>query len=247
MNAIETAVIPISVVVPTAYGAMIVHRLDDAQGLNLFRGGRATGHAEIMLLAEALSNAPTDGRVIIDVGANFGTFSLALSRIVGVGGKVIAFEPQRIIFYMAAGTMALNSALNVHCINAAVGAAPGQIEVPQFDYFSPLSFGSVEFGPSQREVLAQSRGHNPAQAEFVSVITIDSLGLDRLDLLKIDAEGMEMEVLDGAEQTIGRCRPIIYVEWLKVGEVLLRERLNGLGYSVRNHAATANFLAVPRD
>ena len=89
-------------------------------------------------------------------------------------------------------------------------------------------------------------GHNPDHAEFVSVITIDSLGLDRLDLIKIDAEGMEMEVLQGAEQTIGRCRPVIYAEWLKVGEGLLRERLNGLGYSVRNYPATANFLAVPQ-
>ncbi|MEA2727940.1 MAG: hypothetical protein QOF70_2415 [Acetobacteraceae bacterium] len=247
MSAIEVAALPFSVVVPTVYGQMIVHRLDDAQGMHLFRHGRANAHGEIMLLADILSHAPSGGRVVIDVGANFGTFSLALSRLVGAGGKVIAFEPQRIIYYMLAGTMALNCAINVHCINAAVGDAPGSLEVPQFDYFSPLSFGSVEFGPEQRETLTQPRQHDAASIEFIPVVTIDSLGLERVDLLKIDAEGMEMEVLRGAEKTIERCRPVIYAEWLKVGEIELRERLEALGYFVQNCRLSDNFLAIPKD
>jgi FkbM family methyltransferase len=246
MTSIEIASIPFSIVVPTAYGQMIVHRLDEPQAGPLFREGRANGHAEIMLLATVLSRCPPGGRVVVDVGAHFGAFSLALSQFVEPGGRVYSFEPQRVIYYMLAGTMALNCATHVHCINAAVGEAAGNVEIPQFDYTAPLSFGSVEFGPEQREKLAQARQRDPAKIEFVPVVTIDSLGLDRLDLLKIDAEGMEIGVLKGAESTIWRCRPAIYAEWLKVGEDVLRDRLQGLGYSVES-CPHENFLALPKN
>ena len=50
------------------------------------------------------------------------------------------------------------------------------------------------------------------------MMTIDSLNLSRLDLIKIDVEGMELEVLQGAEATLGRFRPIIIVEQLKASK-----------------------------
>merc|ERR1712196_335736 len=48
--------------------------------------------------------------------------------------------------------------------------------------------------------------------ETVEVIRLDDLALPKLDLLKIDVESMEMELLLGAQETLKRCRPIIYVE-----------------------------------
>jgi hypothetical protein len=49
------------------------------------------------------------------------------------------------------------------------------------------------------------------------MMSLDSFGLARLDLLKIDVEGMESEVLQGAQATIYRCRPAIFVETMKIG------------------------------
>ena len=225
---------------------MIVHRLDDPQATILFRTGKARGHDEITMLSELLTSARPQGHVVVDVGANFGAFSLAFSKLAGAGGKIIAIEPQRLLFYMLAGSVALNGALNVNCIHAAVGGSTGRIEAPQFDYASPLSFGSVEFGPQQQEQLAQARLHEPGKTDFVPLITLDSLDLPRVDLLKIDAQGMELDVLNGAVNLIRRCRPFIYIEWLKVGHGALRDALVRLGYAVQEKPHE-NFLAFPRD
>lgn len=237
---------PFAVVVPTVYGPMIVHRMDSPQSLPLFTTGQAVGHGEILLLLDALAERAqglVEGCVVADVGANFGCFTLAFARAVGPSGLVLAFEPQRPIYHMLCGSIALNGLLNVRAINAVVGSKTAWIEHPAFDYGQPLSFGSVEFGPVQTETLQQER--QPAPEGFtIMVKALDAAELQRLDLLKVDAEGMEMDVLHGAEKTIARCRPIIYVEWLKVDKWLLRTWLEARGYLVSN-APGSNFLALP--
>ena len=181
-----------AVVLPTIYGDMIFHRGDVSQTQAHLKLGRSADHREIELLARVLSYLPPD-RCVVDVGANFGSFSLALSKVVGESGTVHAFEAQRVIFNMLAGTMALNSATNVFCHNMAVGDRMGRIEVPQFDYRGePMSYGSVEFGPTQRQKLEQQRGNSPVRQEYVAATTIDWFEFPRVDLLKIDVEGMEM-------------------------------------------------------
>src|SRR5215472_8442470 len=94
-------------------------------------------HSEIVFLTDVLRLCGND-LTAIDVGANVGTHALAFARAVGSLGAVHAFEPQRIIFNMLCGSIALNS----HCYNMAVGDRQGSIEIPQFDYSKPLSFGS---------------------------------------------------------------------------------------------------------
>lgn len=63
-------------------------------------------------------------------------------------------------------------------------------------------------------------------------MAIDLLALPRLDLIKIDVEGMELQVLEGARDTIARCRPIIVVEQLKVDHDALIGVLSGHGYNL---------------
>jgi FkbM family methyltransferase len=75
-----------------------------------------------------------------------------------------------------------------------------------------MNFGSVEFTGEQSEKLVQDRGHDPAKAEFVPLTTIDRFEFPRADLMKIDVEGMELQVLEGSTQTIRRCRPVLFVE-----------------------------------
>jgi FkbM family methyltransferase len=234
--------VPYSIVLPTAYGSMILHRLDINQTGALLKTGRSIDHDEILLLRRFIGFQRVH-KSVIDIGANFGTFALGLAREILPTGKVYAFEPQRIICNMLAGSVALNALHNVYCFNMAVGHRQGLVEIPQFDYHRPLNFGSVEFGATQRERLDQERTHDPEKVERVPLVTLDQLALPDIGLVKIDAEGMENEVLDGAQLTIRNWRPLLFVEFIKVDAKALRDRLAAMGYDVYAHRM--NFLGVP--
>ena len=64
------------------------------------------------------------------------------------------------------------------------------------------------------------------------MVRIDGLGLLRLDFIKIDIEGMEMEALTGAEATLRKFRPQLMIEKIKSDETQLRDFVNELGYKV---------------
>jgi hypothetical protein len=87
----------------------------------------------------------------------------------------------------------------VTSVHAALGAEPAKIRVPCIDYAQRANFGGLALGKWQ-------------VGEEVPVVTIDSFNLGRCDFVKIDVEGMEREVLDGARATLKRCNPILYVE-----------------------------------
>lgn len=148
-------------------------------------------------------NFATTGDVVLDIGANIGTHTLALARLVGAQGLVFAFEPQRIVFQTLCANMAINSLDNVHCINAVVGARADKLNLADPDPRVPNNFGGVP--------VAMLSGA-PQAAPVDCVVLDDYLNLDRLKLIKIDVEGMEADVLRGARQTLARFRPIIYVE-----------------------------------
>jgi FkbM family methyltransferase len=145
----------------------------------------------------------TAGDVVLDIGANIGTHTLALARLVGPQGLVFAFEPQRIVFQTLCANMALNSLDNVHCINAVVGETPARLGLSDPDPHIPNNFGGVQVA-----MLAGA----PQAAPVDCVVLDDFLAIGRLRLIKIDVEGMEAEVLRGASQTLARFKPILYVE-----------------------------------
>ena len=139
------------------------------------------------------------GMTAVDIGANIGAHTVSFAHHVGKVGQVIAFEPQRVVYQMLCGNVALNSLENVHALMAGVGSANGNITVPPLDYQNTNNFGGAELG-------AYSSG------EVVPLVTLDSFGLAKCDFIKIDVEGMEREVIHGATETLKRCQPLIYVE-----------------------------------
>ena len=228
---------------PTIYGPMLVNRFDINQTNALLKTGRAIDHEEIAMLGQLQQLFP-EGRVFVDVGANFGTYTLGLARGVGLQGKVYSFEAQRILSYMLAGTIALNGLTNVYCHNLAVGKERSKLEIPQFDYNRPLNFGSIEFGGQQREVLEQQRQYSAENAEYVDMVTLDSFELPRVDIMKIDVEGMEADVLQGAAETLRRCRPILFVEHAKSDYPSLTQLIADFGYDI-HPIRQMNVLGVP--
>jgi FkbM family methyltransferase len=152
---------------------------------------------EIQLLSQFVGAGDT----VVDVGANIGTHTVAFANLVGPGGVVHAFEPQRRLFQMLCGNVALNGLDNVFCHAQAVGAAHGEIAIPQLpppDTF--FNFGAVPLALQ-----------TPA-SEPTTLLALDELKLEKCRAIKIDAEEMEALVLRGAKRTIQTCQPILYVE-----------------------------------
>ncbi|MDX1948747.1 MAG: FkbM family methyltransferase [Pirellulaceae bacterium] len=163
------------------------------------------------------------GEWVLDIGANIGAHTLALSQIVGPQGRVYAFEPQRILFQTLCANLALNGVTNAYCHHSAVGESPGKLLVPPLNYAAENNFGGV------------SLGNYPA-GEPVEVLTIDSLALPSCRMLKIDVEGMELAVLRGAAQTIQRFKPILYVENDRAqNSAALTELIHSHGYHMYWH------------
>jgi FkbM family methyltransferase len=138
------------------------------------------------------------GDVAIDVGANIGALTVGMARLVQPGGTIVAFEPQRAIFDILCNNLRLNGLSHVTAYRRAVGSEAGVIRVPPLDYGRTENFGGVALGGTQ--------------GEEVAVVTLDSLALAQLRLLKVDVEGMEFEVVTGARATIGRLQPALYIE-----------------------------------
>ena len=224
----------------TDYGWMLIHRFDQNQTASLVHARKSRDFQDIDRLAVHLK-AGGYGSVFVDIGANMGAYSFGLRRYCST---VHAFEPQRIIYNMMCGSVALNGWFNVFCHNVALGRSTGMIEVPQFDYNKTLSFGSIEFGDKQIEPLAQERKYNPLRTEFVPLRMLDEYNLQRIDVMKIDVEGMELDVLTGASRTITRCRPIMLVEHGKSNKDVLRTVLESMGYVVEE-SGTFDFFCTP--
>lgn len=161
------------------------------------------------------------GDVVVDAGAFIGDHTIAYARAVhGVdSGRVIAFEPNRVAFECLRRNM--KDLVHVECW--CCGLSDGDREMRLL--VDPNAGGSH---------LAEGCGG-------VAVRDLDSLELTRLDLMKIDAEGMELLALQGAEATIARCRPILVLEVnagamsrFGVTEDLLFSWLRSLGYRIED-------------
>ncbi|HVS15241.1 MAG TPA: FkbM family methyltransferase [Thermoanaerobaculia bacterium] len=173
---------------------------------------------------ELLQGLTRPGSTVVEVGANVGAHTVPLARRVGERGRLLAFEPQRLVARLLAANLARNGCAHVEARPVAVGESAGGARIPAPDYRRPANFGGVAVG---------------AGDDLVPLVRLDDeLGREarRVELLKIDVEGMELEVLAGAERLIARDRPWIYLENDRPARspALIR-RLIALGYRARWH------------
>lgn len=178
----------------TRWGMMIYHRNDFFIGRSLEKYGDFAPEE-----TDLFKKLVEPGSIVIDGGANQGAFTVPLAKMVGEQGGVFAIEPQRLTYQVLCGNLAINSLANVHAIHAALGSENGATRIPIPDLRTSVHTGEVTADPAKR-------------GERVQVITIDSLGLSRLALLKLDIEGHERAAIQGARRTIAAHKPVIYVE-----------------------------------
>lgn len=143
------------------------------------------------------------GDVVFDVGAHIGCFTLKAARKVGESGRVVSFEPSSENFKLLSLNVSSNNYTNSKLFNVAVGAAPGT---------ATLHLGNRRGTNS----LLSEANVDQVGVEEVPIRTLDSvaeeLELSKVDFLKIDVEGFELEVLKGAQNVLSSHHPSIAME-----------------------------------
>ncbi len=139
--------------------------------------------------------------VIFDVGANFGYLSLVWANSIAQKGKVVAFEPNMNVidsFKNSIQANNLNSVIELQ--NFAVGKEEGNIQLFLSSTTSNILRSNIQ-------------DKHSTSIEMVSLDAFTKrIGIKRCDLVKIDVDGIELDILLGATQLIERCKPIFIVE-----------------------------------
>jgi FkbM family methyltransferase len=173
-----------------------------------------------------------DGVVAIDCGANIGVHTIEWATTMTGWGSVLSIEAQERIYYALAGNIAINNCFNAIAINAAVSSESGILTIPSPNYLVPSSFGSLELRQrAGNEFIGQAIDYTK-NTTTVRKLALDEFDLPRLDLIKIDVEGMELEVLEGAKDVIGRTYPIMLIKKIKTDASQLQQWLKEHGYEM---------------
>ena len=147
--------------------------------------------------------------VILDIGANIGTYSSWIAKF-RPDSLIYAFEPQRLIYQMFCGNMAVNNYQNVYAYNMGLSNNSTTIKVQELDYTVVNNFGAYSL---QEDLLLNKSSYH----SVLDITTVDNFvakhELSKVDFLKIDVEGMDVEVLQGARETLSKYRPSMLVEY----------------------------------
>lgn len=218
---IEAEPLPLVSESETRYGVMSYFTHDLWCGRALEEYGEWS-EGEMELLRAVLDiDGKTKEKVMLEAGANIGAHTIGLSQVCK---HVLAFEPQDKVFELLAHNKAKNKSDNVTCIKAALGSKTMMVAYEQASGNTVVNPGAVQM---TNKVGAK---------KIVQMVTIDSLGIKRLDLIKADVEGLEDEVLRGALETIKKFRPVLYLENNHAADrVGLLRLVDSLQYRIYQH------------
>lgn len=179
-------------------GKFLVNQKDTYIGRSLYYAGEYCDE-EVNLLEKICS----DGDIVIDGGANIGTLTIPLAKLLG-SGKIIAFEPQQSVFQTLCANVVLNSINNVIALPVGLGEVCENLYLqlaPSVDGVS--NFGMASVGYEQTDNIVEVRSLSSIFEQY---------NLRSLKLIKLDVEGMELAALKGAEPLIDKFKPFLYVE-----------------------------------
>jgi FkbM family methyltransferase len=158
--------------------------------------------------ARRLAEFVRPGMTVVDVGANVGAHTLPLALAVGGGGRVVAVEPTGAAFERLCRNRDLNPdlAARIVAVHAAVGAPDGSLQ-PSYYSAWPLEDGG------SRHPVHRGAEQSTANARFATLDgLVETLAIDRVSLIKIDVDGNELDVLEGARGVVRRDHPTVIFE-----------------------------------
>jgi FkbM family methyltransferase len=178
---------------------------------------------ELAYLEKVLSS----GKTFVDVGASFGIYTVAASRMVGDTGRVLAFEPSVQSFPVLQKNIDMNNLRNVIAFRVALSDKGGGARLYHAPDPSGNSLGrDPSFDGGGEEVMTESLDY-----------VLQRASVDRVDVIKMDVQGAEELVLRGASRVVNSMRPLIIFEVYPNGAAYLglspngaREMLESLGY-----------------
>lgn len=203
------------------HGVYVYNPHDTYIGKSLELYGEYCEH-EVQLFSQFVK----PGMNVWDVGANIGALTVPLAKLVGKSGSVCAFEPQPVVFHNLCTNVSINSLQQVRCLPFALASETGRLKVPLQNYSATGNFGAVSF--MKLSALSEQ------QVEMRSPDDLDYLPTP--DFIKVDVEGMEVQVLKGLASLIKKKPPILYMEndRIELSKELI-ETLWDFGYSCYWH------------
>lgn len=199
-------------------GGVVVLRWDEVVGRHVLRHG-GFEQAEV----EAARACVGTGDVVFDVGANVGLVTVPLALAVGPEGHVVAIEPLPENVERLAGNLRRNGLANVDVVAAVAGEEDGEAELHLAADPGFASLGTVTKVRAAGVLRVASRRLDTLWEE---------LGRPPVALVKVDVEGAELSVLDGAGGLVRACRPALLVEADPgAASAALAARLGEIGYA----------------
>jgi FkbM family methyltransferase len=153
------------------------------------------------------------GSVVLDIGANIGAHALPLASMVGNKGKVIAFEPTDYAYEKLTRNIELNQELKLRitAIQAMLVGSNQDIKPESI----PSSWSLEQNDSSNKHPVHLGEYQSLEKARMLRLDDwCNEKKLDRLDLVKIDVDGYEIDVLKGAVNTLNKYTPIIMMEFM---------------------------------
>jgi FkbM family methyltransferase len=195
------------VIVETVGGTRMLVRQQDHIGRIIADGREWEPHVR-----EAIERAAQPDGIAIDAGAYIGIHTLTMARWFGM---VHAFEPQCGIYHALCGNLALNGCTNVIAHNAALYDHAGLVRLAsqeRQETATPLKDGQPDY-PHIANAAALAFDFVADGVGDVQAVPLDDIALENVRLIKVDTQGADLRVLQGAADTIRRCRPIVLFEW----------------------------------
>jgi FkbM family methyltransferase len=147
------------------------------------------------------------GMTFVDAGANDGIYSLFAAQAVGTEGLVLAIEPSRREFENLQNNIKLNAIANIK---------PLQLALSDFDGSAALKLANYEHAGQNTLGDFIYEGVASPEVETTAVRQLDNLlkemGIERVDVIKMDVEGAEFSVLQGARSILENCHPLLLLE-----------------------------------
>ena len=180
-------------------GWMVYNKNDKYIGKSIKEYGEWS-QGELDLCKQVLSS--TD--VVIEVGSNIGSHTIPLAKTVHQG-SLYAFEPQNVVFQNLCANIYINSITNCFCYNSALSDKKDEeFYYPNYDFTKENNFAGMS--------LVNEKKSKYFQRARIDTLDHKFLNLPRLNLLKIDAEGMELNVFKGGIDLINKTKPFLFFE-----------------------------------